>query len=232
MKVTKHVDLTNPLYMSFFMAFLALTGSTIITVLGSLFELKGEKKYIKNALISESTVNIIAGLTYYYFLQYLYEDSIKLEKVTSIRYIDWILTTPLLLLSFAFYADYQKRKEKEESVDYTPLSYIFVLNVAMLVFGFLGETGRYNKFKSFVLGFAAFGGLFYFLYDTYVKDNSDSTVPVYWALFGIWALYGIAYYLPVNSKNIAYNILDMLSKTGFGIFLWISAINALDDDSG
>lgn len=224
MKISKRIDLSNPLYMTFFIAFLSLTGSTIITVLGSLFKLEGNKKYIKNALISESAVNIIASLTYFYFLQYLYEESIKLDKITSIRYIDWILTTPLLLLSFVFYADYQKREDKDEAVDYTPLSYIFALNMLMLFFGFLGETKRYNKLKSFLLGFAAFAGLFYFLYDSYVKDNS-SVEAVYWVLFAIWSLYGVAYYLPIKSKNIAYNVLDMLSKSGFGIFLWISAIN-------
>ena len=223
MKVSKRIDLTDPLYMTFFIAFLSLSGSTIITILASLFELEGNKKYIKNALISESTVNIIASLTYFYFIQYLYEESIKLDKITSIRYIDWVLTTPLLLLSFVFYADYQKREDEGEAVDYMPLTYIFALNIAMLFFGFLGETKRYGKFKSFILGFAAFAGLFYFLYESYVKDNSSVEI-VYWVLFAIWALYGVAYYLPIRSKNIAYNILDMLSKSGFGVFLWISAI--------
>ena len=224
MKINKRIDLSNPLYMTFFIAFLSLTGSTIITVLGSLFELEGNKKYIKNALISESAFNVIASLTYFYFLQYLYEESIKLDKITSIRYIDWVLTTPLLLLSFVFYADYQKREDGKGAVDYMPLTYIFALNMLMLFFGFLGETKRYNKLKSFLLGFAAFAGLFYFLYDSYVKDNS-SVEAVYWVLLAIWALYGVAYYLPIKSKNIAYNVLDMLSKSGFGIFLWISAIN-------
>jgi len=41
MKVSKRIDLTDPLYMTFFIAFLSLSGSTIITILASLFELEG-----------------------------------------------------------------------------------------------------------------------------------------------------------------------------------------------
>jgi sensory rhodopsin len=231
MTKVKKVSLIQPLYMTFFLAFLALTGSTFVTILGTLFNFRGHENYVKSALISETAVNIIAGLTYYYFLKYLYDDSISLENITSVRYIDWIITTPLLLLSFALYADYQKQDSKGTGVEYTPLSYIIILNTLMLLFGFYGETKRMNKFKAFCLSFFCFGLLFFFLHEAYVKGNAKNIETVFYVLLVVWALYGFAYYLEVRNKNIAYNILDLISKSGFGIFLWLSSIEITKDNN-
>ena len=114
--------------------------------MGSLSNYTAEQRYLKNALISETVVNVIAGLTYFYFLQYLYEKRIPLSGITPVRYLDWLLTTPLLLFSFALYSSYVTNKNREpgtdfEEVDFTPLSYIILLNILMLGFGFLGEKG-------------------------------------------------------------------------------------------
>jgi hypothetical protein len=37
----------------------------------------------------------------------------------------------------------------------------------------------------------------------------------------IWSFYGIAYYLDIENKNIMYNFLDVISKSGFGLFMWL-----------
>ena len=224
-KSIKTIDLTGAVYMSFFLSFLALTGSTVITFIAAIGNFDdNEERFIRGALISETTVNIIAGMTYYYFMKYLYSDMLSLEKVTSVRYLDWILTTPLLLLSFAFYSNYQKKLQNLGSVSFMPLIWISIFNILMLVFGFLGETKMMSKFWAFLISFGFFGLLFYFVYDEYVKGNDTNIETVYYVLLGVWALYGLAYYLPVREKNIAYNILDMVSKSGFGIFLWASSI--------
>jgi bacteriorhodopsin len=226
---TEQRGITKLIYMSFFIAFLALGGSTLITVLASLGDFNDPaQKLVRSALISETCVNIIAGFTYFYLLKYLYEEKVPLSEITSIRYMDWILTTPFLLLSFAFYATYNKYKgtPDETSMDYVPLSYLIILNFAMLFFGFMGETGRMDKLAAFGFGFFAFALLFWLLYDRYVKDVKDkeSLEIVYYLLTAVWFFYGVSYYLPVVSKNVGYNILDMVSKSLFGVFLWISAI--------
>lgn len=226
--------LDTTIYISFFLSFLALTGSTVFTFLGSLADYTSEQRYLKNALISETVVNIIAGITYYYFLKYLYEDRIPLEGVTSVRYLDWLLTTPLLILSFALYSSYITNKNRAsgtafENVDFTPLSYIIPLNLFMLLFGFLGENGMMNKHTAFVISVGFFSALFYCLWDSYV-DGKDESLKTIFAIFAaVWLLYGFSYYLPVLQKNIAYNILDMISKSAFGVFLWTSTITDLDN---
>jgi len=36
----------------------------------------------------------------------------------------------------------------------------------------------------------------------------------------LWSLYGVAYQLEEEDKNIAYNVLDVFSKALFGVGLW------------
>ena len=234
-------DLFNPVYFSFFLSFLALTGTTLITGL-TVFSrgVQGHphhtdptgNNYAQMALISETCVNVIAGATYYAFLKYLYEDRIKLENITSVRYIDWFLTTPFLLISFALYCNWRYSSE----IDLVPLAYIIPLNLGMLVTGYLGETGRISKGFGFILGFGFFAATMYYLYDKYVDvegesgKERDNLEIIFWVFLSVWALYGIAYLLPVTSKNISYNTLDVISKAGFGLFLWIAIIQDVKPD--
>ena len=218
------ISLTNPTYMSFLSAFLALSGTTILTVLASFSDIAKENTYLRQALVSESCVNIVAGLTYSLFIKYLYEEHLTLEGVTPLRYLDWAITTPLLLFSFTLYVQYFNKETRTSSIDFTPLIYIIGFNFGMLCFGFLGETGDSNQLLFFVLGFGAYAGLFYFLYEKYV-DGKDNTILTYYIIFAVvWGLYGLAYLLPLDWKNIIYNILDVISKAGFGILIWVSMI--------
>jgi len=223
-KTSGRISLTDPTYMSFLSAFLALSGTTILTVLASFSDIAKKNTYLRQALVSESCVNIVAGLTYSLFLKYLYEEHLTLDGVTPLRYLDWAITTPLLLFSFTLYVQYFNVGTRTTPVDFLPLIYIVVLNFAMLFFGYLGETTGRNQILYFVLGFGAYAGLFYFLYDKYV-DGKDNTILTYYIIFAVvWGLYGLAYLLPIQWKNIVYNILDVISKAGFGILIWISMI--------
>lgn len=233
-KALNKVELDSPVYLTFFLALLALTGSTIFTLMGSLSNYTSEQRYLKNALISETCVNVIAGLTYLYFLQYLYENRLPLTAITSVRYLDWLITTPLLLLSFALYSSYITNKNRPtgtpfKNVDFSPLSYIILLNIFMLGFGFLGEKGLMNKHLAFGISIIFFVALFVFIYTEYVDGKDDSLEPLYFVFAAVWLMYGGAYYLGTEKKNIAYNILDMFSKSAFGIFLWFSTITDLDN---
>ena len=220
-------DLTNIVYMTFFAAFLGLSGTTLVTLLTSFSDQSKEFTYLRQALISETAVNVIAGFTYFYFLKYLYEQRLSLEKVTSVRYLDWILTTPFLLLSFALFSQYarnQNSDEEDKKIELVPLIYIVILDIFMLIFGFLGETGKIRKISGFILGFLAYGGLIALLWIYYTKDSTQSTKDVFYVFITVWALYGIAYLFPVKSKNVSYNILDIISKGGFGMLIWITLI--------
>jgi len=220
-------DLTNPMYISFFASFLALSGTTVITFLASFTDEADNNKYLRGSLISETCVNIIAGFTYAYFLKFLSGKKLQLENVTTVRYIDWFLTTPLLLVSFALYTAYSNGKGTAGNTDLDgiPLIYIIVLNTLMLVSGFLGETKKIGLYTGFFLGFAFFAPLMYLLYDKYVKDSEEDGNLIVFILFVIvWGLYGFSYLLKTKWKNISYNTLDVISKAGFGMLIWLSVV--------
>ena len=229
------VDSTELMYFTFFIAYITLVGTTVITfvaALGNNFD--ANTNNLKYSLISETCVNVIAGLTYSYIMRLLEGKDLSLNKVTPIRYIDWVLTTPLLIFSFVLYVthfDNKARRELDPSYvnkkpNYKPLGYIIPLNFIMLASGYLGETEKIEKKKGLIFGFAAYTGMFYSIYDTYIKDNKDKSMRAIYGVFTfVWFLYGMAYLLDTRYKNVAYNFLDVISKAGFGILIWISTFD-------
>ena len=227
------VKSTEAIYFTFFTAYIALAGTTVVTFIASLGDnFDANTKNLKYSLISETCVNVIAGLTYTYIMSLLGGKGLKLNKVTPIRYIDWFLTTPLLLFSLVLYITHQDNKSgREKDINYvnkTPnykgLLYIIPINLLMLIFGYLGETGMMGKMRALYLGFIAYAVMFAGIYQEYIKDNNYSGAKVVYGAFAfVWALYGISYLLDTVYKNISYNFLDVVSKVGFGILIWVSS---------
>ena len=146
-----------------------------------------------------------------------------------------------MLISFTLYLQYlknTKNKDADKDVDkysnnnqanksivsfnYGKIGIIVLLNFVMLIFGFLGESNKLNHTIACLIGFIPFIIMFYLIwiwYGDYIKNK---------AIFGIfiivWSLYGIVYFLPNNSKNISYNILDVIAKVGFGLLIWAEVV--------
>lgn len=150
------------------------------------------------------------------------------EIVTPIRYLDWVVTTPLLLLSLILYLTYKHNRintdAEDKKIDFLPFGLIVILNFLMLLFGYLGEMKKINFNYGLILGFIFFAAMFYVLYHYYVKDN-DEGLTMFIIFLSVWSLYGFSYLIKNEKKHIAYNILDMVSKGGFGIVLWLTLIN-------
>lgn len=71
-----------------------------------------------------------------------------------------------------------------------------------------------------VLGFIPFAYYFKKIYETYIRpDTSTDKIYLFWFFLISWSIYGIAAFMPYFAKNTLYNILDLVAKNGFGIFL-------------
>jgi hypothetical protein len=95
---------------------------------------------------------------------------------------------------------------------------IFLLNLAMLLFGYLGEIKVIPTTLSVTLGFIPFICVFTIIYQQYAKYTQIGQV-LFWSFSGIWALYGIAALMSYYWKNIMYNVLDLFAKNFFGLFI-------------
>jgi hypothetical protein len=74
---------------------------------------------------------------------------------------------------------------------------------------------------AFVLGTGALVGSFGIIYENYAK-YSEKTRNIFWIMFGLWSLYGIAFLMPPVAKNLGYTTLDIFAKNFFGLFLYFT----------
>ena len=181
---------------------------------------------IRQLLLIELIVQVIEGL-FYVWLVYNFT---KVLNVTPKRYIDWVITTPTMLITLIIYLIYLNKKEENKTyeMDFVTLLKdnsniiipVLILNWLMLLFGYLGETRTIPVLLGVFLGFIPFLIYYYLIYVNYVtQSQSESGYLLFWYFFFFWSLYGFVAVLPYYIKNSFYNILDLFAKNFFGIFL-------------
>jgi hypothetical protein len=179
---------------------------------------------IRQLLILELVVQFFEG-TFYFWLAYNFT---KVLNVTPKRYIDWVITTPTMLITLMIYLIYLNKmvENKTNELDFFTIlkdnSNVFIpvviLNWLMLLFGYLSEMKKIPTLFGVILGFIPFLTYYYMIYINYVTANSTGYL-LFLYFFFFWALYGVAAVLPYYVKNSFYNILDLFAKNFFGLFL-------------
>ena len=180
---------------------------------------------IRELLILELVVQIIEG-AWYFWLAY---NVTQILNITPKRYMDWVITTPTMLLTLILYLIYLDKKDKKyetNKLDFFTLLKensdiiipVIILNWLMLLFGYLGEMKIIPVLLSVFLGFIPFLIYYYMIYVNYVTENTYGYL-FFWYFFIFWSLYGVVACLPYYIKNAFYNILDLFAKNFFGLFL-------------
>ena len=181
---------------------------------------------IRQLLIIELIVQFFEG-TFYVWLAYNFT---KVLNVTPKRYIDWVITTPSMLITLMVYLIYLNNSvenntntnELELFAIFKDNSTIFIsillLNWLMLLFGYLGEMKIIPVLLGVFLGFIPFLLYYYMIYVNYVNEKTPGYL-LFWYFFFFWSMYGFVAVLPYYIKNSFYNILDLFAKNFFGIFL-------------
>ena len=196
---------------TFLTTYIILFGYTTITLIEAIRTPSANIRHIMNI---ETAVSLVAGLVYGIFIERIKQPEFELRDILHLRYLDWMITTPLILLGIVLF--YNKGAA---TVNYKTFGIVAVLNWMMLLFGYLGEFGTVSHGVGLVVGFAFFAAMLaYFFYAIIPKGSS---MPVFWIFAVIWSGYGVAYMLEEEAKNIAYNMLDLASKALFGIVLWL-----------
>jgi|TARA_B110000114_G_scaffold26195_1_gene26007 bacteriorhodopsin len=185
----------------------------------------------KTSLTVSGLVTLIAAVHYFYMRDVWVSTG---TSPTEFRYIDWLLTVPLLMIEFYLVLS---AVTKVPSGVFTRL---LVGSIAMLVFGYLGETGLMNVTLAFVLGIASWGIILWEIFKGEASQinaglsNANVQKAYKWMLICVsigWLIYPVGYafgYLLGGADpamlNIVYNLADFVNKIAFGVIIWSAAV--------
>ncbi|ESZ89976.1 hypothetical protein SBOR_9638 [Sclerotinia borealis F-4128] len=146
------------------------------------------------------------------------------REIFYVRYIDWVVTTPLLLLDILLTA----------GLPWPTILYTIFLDEVMIITGLVGAlVSSSYKWGYFVFAMVALFGIAYnvlFIGAKHAKALGTAVNKVYWTCGGItmflWFLYPIAWGLSEggnvispDSEAVFYGVLDVLAKVLFGTLL-------------
>ena len=201
-------------------------------------------EYRTTMTISALIVGIAAF--HYYYMRGVYMD---LDVVsTDYRYMDWIITVPLMALKFPSLVGKDAITDnKVLGLGFTGVC--FVGAIIMIAFGYLGEIGEIDAWAGLILGGVGWAmilvatGLPFGWYDGKGVDNSKIKEELLWSANALrtfilvgWVIYPVGYLVGTGLVDagtdgqeimaILYNIADMINKIGFGVVAWMGAKKA------
>jgi len=148
-----------------------------------------------------------------------------IRQVYWARYVDWLLTTPLLLVDLGLLA----------GLSFSDLFNVVFADAVLIVSGWAGEFAhsRRGKWGWFTIGLFGFLTIAYHLLSTgRINAQRRGTQTLYFPLavytLLVWLLYPIIWGLSntrgitVDSEVLGFAILDLLSKPVFGFWLLIA----------
>lgn len=187
------------------------------TVVGFFVDASEDVKRDINIILSLELGSQVVEFVWYLVVVIRYR-----EILTWTRYIDWVVSTPLMLTSTVLF--FQHRKGEADLwggvVDSLSFYAMLVFNWCMLGFGFLFERFGANKMLMIFAGSVALVGSFTCT-ATFLPENDVLSTVLFWVTYFVWSLYGVAALAETSTKNIAYNALDIVSKNFYGCFLTI-----------
>lgn len=188
----------------------------------------------KTSLTVSGLVTLVAAVHYFYMREVWVATG---STPTVFRYIDWLITVPLLMIEFYLILS---------AITKVPAGVFWRLMIGtlvMLVGGYLGEAGYMAVLPAFIIGMV---GWAYILYEIFMgeagKINASSAPPSVQSAFNTmrlivtlgWAIYPIGYFFgyltgsnpadSANALNIIYNLADVLNKIAFGLIIWTVAV--------
>ena len=185
----------------------------------------------KTSLVVSGLVTFVAAVHYFYMRDVWVATG---DTPTVYRYIDWLITVPLLMIEF--YLILRAITNVSGGVFWR----LTVGTLIMLVGGYLGEAGYINVTVGFIIGMA---GWAYILYEIFAgeagkvaSDEAPASVKsaystMRWIVTIGWAIYPLGYFFgymaggaSMESLNIIYNLADVLNKIAFGVIIWNVAV--------
>ncbi len=217
---------------TFFIGSMAMLAATVFFFL----EMRSVEGKWKTSLLISGLITGIAAVHYYYMRDFWVTNG---TSPTEFRYIDWILTVPLMCVEFYLIL-------KSFGAKINLLWKMIAYSVWMLVTGYLGETVfRDSNALWGAISTIGYAGIFYEVWFGSAKElatNSNNPVlqkafnTLAWFILVGWAIYPIGYMaipggllsgvLELSAMDIIYNIGDAINKIGFGLVIYSLAVSS------
>ncbi len=193
-----------------------------------------DKKWRTSILVS-GLITFIAAVHYWYMRDYWATVG---ESPTFFRYVDWVLTVPLMCVEFFLILKVAGAKK-------SLMWRLIILSVIMLVTGYIGET--LNRDNAALWGAISGAAYFIIVYDIWLGQAKKLAVAaggavlsahktLCWFVLVGWAIYPIGYMAGTPgwyegvfgglNLDVVYNIGDAINKIGFGLVVYNLAVIA------
>jgi len=217
-------------YYSFMLSFIGMSAASLFFFI----ERSSVIRDYRPAMTISGAILAIAAINYFY-MKNIYLAGVAADEPTfptAFRYIDWILTVPLMLVKFPVLLGLGPRGKHF-------LVILVTLAVLMIVTGLAGELNpetallHYGSFGVGCVAWLLIVGLLFFA----ISDLPEEVDPVtartirrmtYFVLLG-WSIYPIGYLAPAfgfapDYREIVYNIGDLINKIGLALFVYEAAL--------
>ena len=220
---------------SFWLISMALVAATVFFFM----ETQRVSAKWKTSLTVSGLVTMVAAVHYFYMRDVWVATA---STPTVYRYIDWLITVPLLMVEF--YIILSAVTKVSSGIFWR----LIIGTMVMLVGGYLGEAGYLGTWPGFIIGMI---GWAYILYEVFLgeasKVNAAYAPPAVRSAFKTmrmivtvgWAIYPLGYFVgylmgkspteSANLLNITYNLADVVNKIAFGLVIWAAATSQTDE---
>ena len=186
----------------------------------------------RTSMLVSGLITGIAAVHYYY----MRDANVSGADVTFFRYVDWILTVPLMCVEF--YLILAKAGATKKL-----MWQLIGLSTVMLVAGYIGETGDSPVLYGTISGIAYFvmvGMLWLGSPKALAEKAGGSVLEAYnalcWFILVGWSIYPIGYMIGTDGwydfvdaipldMDVVYNIGDAINKIGFGLVIYNLAVS-------
>ena len=197
-----------------------------------------DRKWRTSILVS-GLITFIAAVHYWYMRDYW---ATNMESPTFFRYVDWILTVPLMCVEFYLILKVAGAKK-------SLMWKLILLSVVMLVTGYWGE--GVDRDNAWLWGLISGIAYFVIVYEIWLggaaklaKQAGGSVASSHkilcWFVLVGWAIYPIGYMAGTPgwyegifgglSMDVFYNIADAINKIGFGLVIYNLAVQQTSTD--